>query len=64
MSLEEEDPHAQFPAAGDPRCAHRSHYECVTCHKMVCARCGVELAASTDVWRTGYWCPDCRERKP
>jgi hypothetical protein len=62
MNLEE-DPNA-FSAVGDPRCAHRSHYECVSCRKMVCARCGSELAASTDVWRTtGYWCPDCRERK-
>jgi len=48
-----------FPAAGDPHCAHHSHYECVACRKMVCARCGAELAASTSNWKT----IDCRERK-
>jgi hypothetical protein len=61
----EEDSNAQFPAAGDPHCTHRSHYECVSCRKLACARCSAELAAPTDVWRTtGYWCSECRERKP
>ncbi len=53
----------QFPAAGDPDCKHRSHYECVACGKMVCARCGAEMAAASDNWKTGYWCPTCRDRK-
>jgi hypothetical protein len=54
-----------FHAAGDPDCKHRSHYECVACRKIVCARCGVEMAAASDAWKTvGYWCPGCRERKP
>lgn len=52
-----------FPDADDPACKHRSHYECVACRKMVCSRCGLELAASTDNWKTGYWCPDCRGPK-
>lgn len=53
-----------FSAPGDPGCQHRSHYECVTCRKMVCARCGVELAEASLHWKMGYWCPDClREKK-
>ncbi len=54
----------QFPAEDDPDCKHRSHYECVSCRKLVCARCGAELAASSSDWKTvGYWCSDCREQK-
>jgi hypothetical protein len=55
-----------FAAEGDPDCQHRSHYECVSCRKLVCARCGAELAASTSNWKTGvgYWCPGCLAQKP
>jgi len=54
-------PSTPFSAPDDPNCKHRSHYECVKCRKLVCARCGAQLAASTDNWQTiGYWCPDCR----
>lgn len=53
-----------FPVEGDPSCTHRSHYECVACRKMVCARCGMELIASSHDWKTvGYWCPECLRRK-
>lgn len=53
-----------FAAVDDPGCKHHSHYECVVCRKMVCARCGADLAASTPHWKTiGYWCPTCRERE-
>jgi DNA-directed RNA polymerase subunit RPC12/RpoP len=52
---------ATFPALGDPNCKHRSHYECVTCCKMVCARCGVEMAEASLDWKTGYRCPDCAQ---
>lgn len=49
-----------FSAEAAPNCKHRSHYECRTCRKLVCARCGVELAESTADWKTGgYWCPRC-----
>lgn len=49
-----------FPAIGDPDCKHRSHYECVACRKLVCARCGSEMAESSLQWKTiGYWCPGC-----
>jgi hypothetical protein len=54
---------AQFSAPGDPQCSHRSHYECVTCRKMVCARCGVQLAEASLHWKTGYWCSDCLRAK-
>jgi DNA-directed RNA polymerase subunit RPC12/RpoP len=50
----------RFPSPEDPDCAHRSHYECVTCRKIVCARCGVEMAKASDNWKTlGYWCEAC-----
>lgn len=53
-----------FPALGDPDCRHRSHYECVKCRKIVCARCGAEMAAPSESWKTtGYWCDDCLSRK-
>jgi len=53
-----------FPSAGDPDCKHRSHYECVACRKIVCARCGAEMAGSSDDWKAvGFWCATCRERK-
>ncbi len=53
-----------FSALDDPSCEHRSHYECVACRKLVCARCGMELAAASDNWRTrGYWCADCLHAK-
>jgi hypothetical protein len=52
-----------FPAPDDPDCHHRSHYECVSCRKIVCTRCGAEMAAPTDDWKTtGYWCDDCLRR--
>lgn len=64
MSSFEKRNETVFPADGDPYCAHRSHYACVSCNKMVCARCGAEMAASSEDWKTvGYWCPGCRERK-
>jgi DNA-directed RNA polymerase subunit RPC12/RpoP len=64
MSTSENRKTAVFPADGDPYCMHRSHYVCVTCDKMVCARCGAEMAASSEDWRMGgYSCPSCRERK-
>jgi len=54
-----------FAAVDDPGCKHSSHYECVMCRKMVCARCGADLAASTSNWKTiGYWCSECRDPKP
>jgi DNA-directed RNA polymerase subunit RPC12/RpoP len=54
-----------FPGRDDPDCAHRSHYECVSCRKKVCARCGVELAEASLDWKTiGYWCPECLRREP
>ena len=51
----------KFPALNDPDCAHRSHYECVTCRKIVCARCGAEMAEASRQWKTnvGYWCEEC-----
>jgi hypothetical protein len=53
-----------FPAEGDPDCKHRSHYECTSCRRIVCARCAAELAASTDQWKAiGYWCQDCLRRE-
>jgi hypothetical protein len=53
----------EFPAADDPDCKHRSHYECVACRKIVCARCGAEMAEASDCWKTiGYWCPSCIRR--
>ena len=56
---------AKFSAEGDPDCKHRSHYECMSCRKMVCTRCGAVLAAATYEWKTGgYWCPDCLEKNP
>jgi hypothetical protein len=49
-----------FPAAGDPNCKHRSHYECVTCHKLTCTRCGAEPPPSGDDRKTtGFWCAGC-----
>lgn len=55
---------AMFPADGDPYCTHRSHYECVACGKLVCARCGAEMQASSDDWKAiGYWCSGCLKRK-
>lgn len=54
----------QFPAPNDPSCKHRSHYECVACRKIVCARCGAEMAQSSDDWKAiGYWCSDCLRRE-
>jgi hypothetical protein len=51
-----------FAAEGDPDCKHRSHYECVVCRKLFCARCGAEMALSSDDWKAiSYWCPDCRD---
>lgn len=51
---------AYHAVPGDPNCTHRSHYECVSCRKIVCARCGAEMIAASDHWRTvGYWCPEC-----
>lgn len=49
-----------FSAPGDPGCRHRSHYECVACRKIVCARCGAVMAETSDKWLThGFWCEDC-----
>jgi hypothetical protein len=45
-------PTPSFPVVDDPDCAHRSHYECVACHKKACARCGTELAEASDHWKT------------
>jgi DNA-directed RNA polymerase subunit RPC12/RpoP len=54
---------AKFPAPDDPDCRHRSHYECVSCRKIVCARCGVEMAEASQQWKMiGYRCPDCLRR--
>lgn len=54
----------QFIAPGDPDCKHRSHYECMACGKIVCARCGAEMAAASDNWKAiGYWCPACLRRE-
>lgn len=54
----------EFPAADDPDCKHRQHYECVNCRKIVCARCGAEMAEPSDNWKTvGFWCPSCRHEK-
>jgi hypothetical protein len=51
------------PAPNDPDCRHRSHFECVSCRKIVCARCGVDLAEASHEWKTlGYWCQDCVEK--
>lgn len=56
-----------FPAAADPFCEHRSHYECVKCRKIVCARCGAEMAMASDNWKPmkpiGYWCDSCLAQK-
>jgi DNA-directed RNA polymerase subunit RPC12/RpoP len=53
-----------FTAAGDQDCKHRSHYECMACRKLVCARCGAELAMSTINWKAiGYWCDGCLRRE-
>jgi hypothetical protein len=55
---------AQFPAPGDPDCSHRSHFECVKCRRMFCARCGSEMAGPSDVWKTlHYRCEDCLRKK-
>jgi len=49
-----------FHAPDDDDCLHRSHYECVDCRKLVCARCGRELARASLCWKTvGYRCADC-----
>ena len=54
-----------FSSADDPDCKHRSHYECVACGKLVCARCGSEMAEASLQWKTiGYWCPGCLSREP
>jgi hypothetical protein len=57
---------AQIPAPDDPSCKHRSHFECVKCRRMFCARCGAELVEGSDVWKTlNYYCPGCaREDEP
>jgi hypothetical protein len=54
------------PAIDDPSCKHRSHFECVTCRRMFCTRCEVELAEASNVWKTlHYQCRDClRKEKP
>lgn len=53
-----------FPAADDPDCAHRSHYECGACRKKMCARCGAELAEASYNWKTvGYKCPGCLRKE-
>lgn len=55
---------AQIPTPDDPSCKHRSHFECVKCRRMFCARCGVELVEGSDVWKTlNYWCPGCDRRE-
>lgn len=49
----------------DPNCKHRSHHACVSCRRLFCARCGVELAESTNDWKVvGFWCEDCLSPKP
>jgi hypothetical protein len=54
----------KFPALNDPDCSHRSHYECVSCRKIVCERCGVEMAEASRLWKTiGYWCADCLRKE-
>lgn len=54
----------QFSAPDDRDCKHRSHYECVACRKIVCARCGAEMALSSDNWKAiGFWCTECLKRK-
>jgi hypothetical protein len=48
----------------DPDCRHLSHYECMSCRKMACARCGAEMAAASLHWKAGYWCSDCPRHIP